>query len=237
MKKYLFTLLSLCSFLIVNAQTALNSASIQFTVTDVKSDDPQTESMLAMMKGGTMDVYFKENKQRVDIDMMGGMVNMSTFIDNDAEESVVLYMDMMGQKLKIPMSEDEYSKYQGQSGQTSEKPTIVKDPTKTKNILGYDCVLVNIKHSSAEQEGLKLTAYVTDKIQAPSNVIQNAPSIDMGGFPLEYTMIHPQMSLTYQVTKLDKEVDEDKLKEKEGYREMKFEEFMQTMGAFGGMGQ
>ena len=237
MKKYLFTLLGLCTFLTVNAQSVLNSASIEFTITEVKSDDPQTESMLAMMKGGTMDVYFKENKQRVDIDMMGGMVQMSTLINNDAEQSVVLYMDMMGQKLKIPMNEDEYAKYQKQSDQGGEQPTIEKDPSKTKKILGYDCVLVNIKHSSTEQEGMTLSAYVTDKIKAPSNVIQNGPSVDMGGFPLEYTMVHPQMSLTYQVTKLDEGVDEDMLKEKEGYREMNFEEFMQTMGAFGSMGQ
>ena len=35
-----------------------NSGFVKFEISDIQSDNPQMESMLSAMKGGTMDVYF-----------------------------------------------------------------------------------------------------------------------------------------------------------------------------------
>ena len=85
----------------------VKEAFVQYEMTEVSSSDPQTESMLQMMKGSTIDIYFNEKQQRTDIDMMGVMMKMQTFTGLDGEAPNAMYMDMMGRKLKIPMTDAE----------------------------------------------------------------------------------------------------------------------------------
>lgn len=226
---------------VLTGQTTLDEAFVQFEITDIQSDDPQTSGMIQSMKGGTVDIYFKGNKQRVDVDMMGGMIKMSTLNGEGGDKPNVLFMDMMGQKLKIAMDDEEFGQYQNQSGADEIKPKVEKVPGQGKSILGYACEKVIISYEgNSNMQGMKLVAYVTDEISAPHNVIQNGPSNDLNleGFPLEYSIDHPQMSMTYEVVKLEKKVSSDVFTEPAGYREMDFSQFIQTMGAFsGGMGQ
>ena len=81
MRNFLFLILFLGFGTQMIAQNAIREAYVQYEVTEVKSSDPQTDAMLQMMKGSTIDIYFNESKQRMDMDMMGGMMKMSTFMN------------------------------------------------------------------------------------------------------------------------------------------------------------
>jgi hypothetical protein len=216
------------------AQTMVKEAFVQYEMTEVSSSDPQTESMLQMMKGSTIDIYFNEKQQRTDIDMMGGMMKMQTFTGLDGEAPNAMYMDMMGRKLKIPMTDAEMEQYQ-QKEDGNAKPTIEEVSGEGKTILGFKCKKIKM---SMEGQEFNLIAYVTDQISSPKSVLQNTNTdVDLGGFPLEYTIEHSQMSMTYSAKQFKKELDSNTMSPPAGYEEMSFEDFMSTMGAMGGMGQ
>lgn len=237
MKNLTLVLALLLSVTAMMAQGVTKEGYFQFEITDVSSEDENTASMIQMMKGSTVDVYFKKDKQRVDLDMMGGMMKMSTFTGQKGETPNTLYMDMMGRKIKVPMDEKELEKFQqkGQAGDVG-KANVKKVAGQNRNILGFDCSKVIITYS--EQPDMEMTAYVTNEISSPSSVIQNASAdVDLGGFPLMYTIVHPQMTMTYEAVKHEKSVTADKFNDPDGYEELTFEEFVQSMGALSGMGQ
>jgi len=111
MKKFMLSLLAFAFIGLVNsfAQKSLEEARIKYEVTNVKSDDPQMESMLNMMKGSVLEVTFNADKQWTKVDMMGGMVVMNTLNDVKLKKTTLL-MDMMGRKIKVEGTDEEFKK-------------------------------------------------------------------------------------------------------------------------------
>lgn len=218
-------------------QKTINEAHITYEITDVQSSDPEAEAHLQMMKGSTIDVYFKEDRQRMDLDMMGGMMKMSTFINTEAEGSNALYMDMMGRKIKVNMTDVELEQYQNKAEEAASKPVITPDYSDTKEISGFKCHKVTITYEG--QADMGLTAYVTKELKSPESVIQNAGDVDFGGVPMEYTVASPDFSLTYSTVKFEDSLSSSAFDSPgSDYEEMNFDQFIQTMGALGGaMGQ
>lgn len=231
--KHLFTLLlGVLLSTTIMAQNIINEAFVKYEITEVKSSDPQTEAMLQMMKGSTMDLYFKGNQQRMDVDMMGGMMKMRTLMNqNDDGSDNALFMDMMGQKIKVDMNEEQLQQYQDQNGQGDMVPTI-EQTDEVKEIAGYSCKKVVCTFDN--EMSFELVAYVTEALQSPKPVIQNAGNVDLGGFPLEYTVVNPEMTLTYTAQEVSETVEDTTFDEPEGYQPMTFDQFVQSMGAMGG---
>ena len=227
MKK--LSVLILTVFLGLNAwaQTMVKEAFVQYEMTEVSSSDPQTESMLQMMKGSTIDIYFNEKQQRTDVDMMGGMMKMKTYTGLDGNAPNAMYMDMMGRKIKIPMTDTEMEQYQ-QKQNDDNKPKVEEVAGEGKTILGFECKKIRM---TMEGQEFNLTAYVTDQISSPQSVLQNTNTdVDLGGFPLEYTIEHTQMTMTYSAKQFKKELEGNAMTPPaEGYEEMSFQDFMSTM--------
>lgn len=239
MKKLLtITLLSLFIFpSLVSAQKTIQEAYIKYEITDVKSDDPQMEAALNMMKGSTMEIYFNSGKQRAVVDMMGGMVKMNT-INNVENKETVMLMDMMGRKIKVKGTEEEFKQMNDQNTPDPEeiKKQITYNKSKTKTIAGYPCYEAVFKMPQDENTGMDmtLTAYVTDKIVSPKSVIRNMETVELQGLPLEYTIGASGFSMTYTAVQVDEKVDEKSFEIPDGYEEMTIDQFMETMGAMGG---
>lgn len=62
------------------------------------------KQMAGLMGNSTMDVYFTNQKQRVDMSMMGGLILTKMFYDKQTKSSTML-QEMMGQKYKIKLDE------------------------------------------------------------------------------------------------------------------------------------
>lgn len=235
MKKlyFLFTFLFVAAMpFLVSAQQPVTEAYIRYEITDVKSDDPQMEAALNMMKGSTMEIYFTDSKQRMVMDMMGGMMKMTTINLVDKEETVML-MDMMGRKIKVKGADDEFEKMNQEAAMDSINYDVKYDKSKQKTIAGYPCYSATI---TIMQQGVEMTVetYVTEKLSAPKSVIRNVKDLDMKGLPLEYTVGAQGFSMTYTATKVDTKIDGKAFDIPEGYEEMSVEQFMQTMGSMGG---
>lgn len=216
------------------AQKEFTQGSIKMEVTEVKSDDPSVAAQLDMMKGSTTVVYFDGKKSLTKMDMMGGMMEMAIISDVTTKAGFMLFkIDVLGQKIKIDITEEEAAKRSAESSMSDIKVTYDKSDVKT--IAGYKCHKATIK---APQMGdATIIAYVTDAIKFKTDIIQGIDSKFLEGFPLQYEMGAQGVSMVYTATEIKDVVDPEVFNIKTaGYETQTMEEFQQTMGALGGMG-
>ena len=234
MKKILFTLLvGLVMSVQLMAQTVLEKGYIKMEVTDVKVNDEQAAMMASMLNGTNMEMYFDGSKSKTQMSMMGGMMNTTTFTGQGGEKQIDILMDIMGQKMWIT-SED------GQVGQEEQleqakNAKIAYDKEDTKQILGYETYKVTV--TMPGESTPSATGYVTDQIKASKEHIQGLQGFGFEGFPLEFTVMSPEFSMTVTTKEIKQEVDPAELTiNGEGYKKMTMEEFQKAMGGMGGMG-
>lgn len=237
MKKLLFSLLVLfitTSAVTVSAQV-LEEGYIKMEITEATSDDPQVAMGLEMMKGSQTEIFFKGGKNLSKMNMMGGMVDMSTLYDTEGG-SVDMLFNMMGQKMHIESTTEEMEAANKEQAEAAKDIKVEFDESDVKEILGYKCVKASIK-SPDMAAGMSMTLYVARDIQASSKMLQGLQNYDLGGFPLEFTMSNAQMKMTFSAIDLKKEVDAGVFAlETGGYEKLTFKEFQERMAAFGGGG-
>lgn len=212
------------------AQKVIDQGTVTMEITDVASDDPQMEMGLAGLKGGQTVLSFKEGIYATGSAMMGGMIKVTTLI-NQKEDKMDLLMDAMGQKIWVETGLDE-----SQSAQDKEIAKMTKvsyDKSDTKKIMGYDCYKVTIENP--EMEDMNIFGYATDQIKTNANLIQGMQSVTIDGYLMEYTVATPQFSMTTTAVDIKDTVDESKFElNTKGYKKMTMEEFQNQMGGMGG---
>lgn len=251
MKKYFLS--AICSFLLMgvafgqtqdmakevktnmtksDATIELAEGYVKMEITDVSSDDEQMAQYLEMMKGSETEVYFDASQSLTVMNMMGGMVQIKNLLSKEGDMN--MYMDMMGQKMHIPATKAEMDRAKAESGGDNAFGDLEfeYDETDRKEILGFDCY--KMKSVSDEEGGMKFEAYITESIKTNAAIIQGADLSDFKGFPLEYNITMPQMTMVIQAQDFKTEVDQGVFEIKaDGYTKMTFEEFKEQMSGFG----
>jgi GLPGLI family protein len=223
------------SFLITyasSAQKTLESGHVKMEITAVSADDPQTEMMLASMKGSQTEVFFRGNEHVTSMDMMGGMIKTKTHISHATNTMNMLFdMSMMGQKTWVESKLDDTLKPEDKERMSKTKITYDKKDTKT--ILGYNCYKMTI--SSPDMEGMNVTGYVTEQIKTKANLVQGFQSLEFAGYTMEFTVSSPQFAMTMTAVEVsDNVVDANFVLDTKGYKKMTMAEFQQAMGGMGG---
>lgn len=211
----------------VSAQT-LTEGYLKMEVADVKADDEQMQSMIKqMMQGSVYEFWFNESHGKAQINMMGGMMDMVTLINNETKD-VEMLMNAMGQKSYVVSNQSDAATKDVQ------KMDVKIDESDTKEILGYTCKKATI--SMGEQ--MAFSAYITEDISLSNSLLQGMENVNLPGFPLEYNVNAPGMMLTIKAVEIKKEVDKSIFKiNPEGYTKMTQEEFAKSLGKMaGGMG-
>ncbi len=229
MKKLLLSFTILC-FLGTTAfaqKKISNEVKVQYEITEVKSAD----AMAGMMKGSTMDMTVTKEKNRVDMNMMSGMVKMTILSDTKKDEGV-MYMSMMGNKMKIPMTSEDMENARKEQ-EAKPKQTFEYNKKDTKKIAGYKCYLA----TSTTEDGSKISYYITDKIKVTAaNSMAGVSTDGLEGFPLEFTIDNAGTTMTFSAQEvLDKVSKKDFEFDDSGYEEMTMEE-LEEMGMGGGLG-
>ena len=217
-----------------NAQETIKEGYIKMEITDVTSDDPALQAQLAMMKNTTQEVYFDaKGRSLAKTDMMGGMVTTTTVTNMMDKTGYMLFnMDMMGQKIKVDLSEEIKKGMTNDSLNNLEVEHFYDDK---KKIAGFNCHKISIIVPNAE--GATISAYVTNDIKTDAEVIQGIGADKLGGMPLMYTMENQGIGIVYEAVEFKKEIDKSVFDvDTSGYDEMTMEEFQKKMGAMGGMG-
>lgn len=212
------------SFQSLSAQSKLTEGVLYMELTEVDADDPEAAGMLSGMRGSTQDIYFSTDKQKVIMNMMGGLISTTSITDAKAKESRT-YMDMMGQKIvvKSPYNAEENGE---------ENLEIKYDPSKNKTIHGYKCKYAAIVPKVEGAEGTLVEIYYTEDIQLLGSVSSQINTSAIKGAPLEMAISAQGFKMKYETKKIGTSLDKDAFKEPTGYKEMTQEEFEKMMGGF-----
>lgn len=234
MKKLLFSFsLFLMAMTYMSAQTVLGEGYIKMEIVDATSDDEQMAMGLEMMKGTQTEIFFMGGKSLSKVNMMGGMVETTTLYNSETEEMDMLF-NMMGQKMHVTSTAAERALAQNEQAALAKEMEVTYDESDTKEILGYQCIKANIAHPSI-QDGMSFSMYVTKDIKADPKMIQGLQDIKIEGFPLEYVMSMPQMTMTISAVELKQEVDPSVFDlDTGGYEKLTLQEFTDRMKQFGG---
>ncbi len=216
----------------LTAQTTLDKGYLKMELTEASSDNEQMAAGLEMLKGSETEYFFNEGNSLVKQSMMGGMVNITTLVDNKTE-GINMFFDMMGQKMHVETSTEEMEKSQAGADNPMDNMKVAYDDTDTKVIQGYTCKKATITTEGAD--GFSFDLYVTEDIKASPKMIQGLQKVDLKGFPLELVIDMGQMKMVYTTTEIKKDVDAAAFNiSADGYKKMSFEEFQESMGAMGG---
>ncbi|MBK8392333.1 MAG: hypothetical protein IPL23_25075 [Saprospiraceae bacterium] len=231
MKKLVLSLVAIVAFVNMTfAQKNLDKGTIKMELTEITATDPQMAMQLEMMKGSSTEIKFGDGVQATTADMMGGMVKMKTY-SNQKEDKYDMLMDMMGQKMWISSTISEMAK-DPQQDAIKKSAVITPDKKATKEILGYKCYKISV--TSPELAEMEVEAYVTEDIKGGQGLIQGFQTVEMPGFPLEFTIKNAMMNITMQATAISDEVDMSKaVPNTTGYKKYTMEEFRKQMGGMG----
>lgn len=181
---------------------------------------------MAMLGNMTLDFYFSEDMQRMDMSMMAGMMRIQTIVPTEKPEDGAMLMDMLGQKIHIiEMSEDELS--QSNSFMNMDNVEEVKyDKGDKKDIAGYECYLATVK----SKDGKTMKYYITEKIRPPMAVKKKSEA-PLKGFPLEMIIDTGEgFDMVFTAKEVSGDLADDDFKIQEGYQKMTMEEFEKMMG-------
>ncbi len=180
---------------------------------------------MEMFQDSEVRLTFQGNQVRMDMRMLGGMIQMITLSQADKPEDVRLFFNMMGQKFEVtPESEDEEAsdisilpQAEGEVQWTKEK----------KKVAGYKCRKAVIK----TPDGGLLEYWVARKVRPPVNpMAANLPEMKGKGMPLEFTADQQGVRITFRAVSVSGEVDPDAFKAPEGYKKVTEEELKELLG-------
>lgn len=198
------------------AQKKLKKGQIVYKVAEVKSKKPGTQ----LLEGMEMNLYFDDALHKLEINAMGGLIQMATISDLEKETHVSLF-NMMGQKVKVI----------GESlPKTDTKKTyqITYNRDKIKTVAGYPCY----EAVMTSPEGTTLTAYVTNKVKASHPYFVKLFA-GLEGWPMEYTIDNNGMRMTFLAQETNADVDVSQIFQvPEDYVEKTPKELKEMMGGF-----
>ena len=189
----LFFLLSILSSYYSFSQ--LTEGHISYTVT-VTADNPSMESVLNMMDGSKMEIYFSENKTRSEM-QMGNMITITTISDKDS--AVILMGGMMGNNA-YKTSINAITK---ENDINDLKITLHPD---TKKILNYTCK----KAILLDGQGKECVYWYTEEIKV-SKMGQSYLNKDVPGMPMEFEMKNKGINMKMSVSSYDSKSNAENL--------------------------
>ena len=230
MKHLINLFLFLVPFVAITAQKQLDRGYVKMEITDVTSDDPQMAMSLEMMKGSITEIYFTKEKYKTSMNMMGGMIQMVNHVDIASKKMDMLF-SAMGNKMWVDTNTDE-AEGSTPGSQNMEDFNVEYDREQTKDILGYKTFKATINMPNAE--GTRVEGWVTKEIKTDANIIQGMSNLKLEGFPLEFSIVSPQMKLTFTATDIKDTVEDNEfVLNTDGYKKMTMKEFSESMGGMG----
>lgn len=186
---------------------------------EMSSDDPEAASMIAMFSGSNMNLYFANDVARTELNF-GALMSMTTVVNNETEEVLILMGGMMGNKAVLTNSTEM------EVDEEDAPETTVTLSKEKKEILGYKCKKAII----TDQDGNEMEYWYTDKI-ATVSTDKNSAISKLPGMPLEYSVDRDGMIMTFTASAVKESLDAETIKEKlsltipDDYEEMTYEEF------------
>lgn len=178
--------------------------------------DEHMESQRSMLPT-QMTTFISKNASRIEQETM---IGVQTVISNHKNNSSVLLMNLMGQKvsINIPYNEDK----------KENKEVNIKYLEDEKMIVGYACKkAIYSSYSSKKEDTISIIVYYTPEISAK----YNQQFKELKGLPLEYSVITQGMTLNFVANEIiQQKVAKSLFKTPKDYNSMSLEDFQKMMG-------
>jgi Domain of unknown function (DUF4412) len=235
--------LSLFSFLlfinVVFAQKTLKEGTVTYGISDVNVKNGKNASAAKMMNSSEITMFFAENKQKVSMTMMNGMLKTQMFM-NPKEKTMRSFMDMMGRQVEMVGLDSSYRYGIEHPTKTTDKAQEPKATGKSKTILGYKCDEYIVKSKSKDKE-MTTSMYVTKELMidkelwkgnSGSSMMPIPDASELNGTPMEINMETEEMSMKMTITKIEEKVDRKEFIAPEGYKKMDINSMKGMRGGF-----
>lgn len=202
-----------------SAQKKIKEGSVKFELdTDQMGDSPE----MAMLGGTTLDFYFSAEKQRMEMNMMGGMMKIQTIVPVKSPKDAAIFMDMLGQKIQlVGLSEDDL-KGNYNMMDVDNISSVTYDEKDKKEIAGYPCYKATLNMSN----GMTAVYYITEKIQPPVSLKGKKDAVQLKGYPLEMVIEAGQgIKMVFKAKEVSDKLPENVFAIPEGYQKMTMAEF------------
>ncbi|MFT6781445.1 MAG: GLPGLI family protein [Saprospiraceae bacterium] len=228
MKHIINILLAVLVFGSASAQMVMDKGYIKMEMTDITSTGQQAAE-LGMLKGAEMEVHFSGDKVLTSINLMGGMMNMSTLVDKKANKTDIL-INAMGSKMWA--EETNESAKTNEVSKAVEGMVIKYDESQTKEILGYKVTKATI--TRADQPGMVMEAWITEDIKIDSDFIPGMEDFKLKGYPLEITIDTNGTTMSIVTRDIKNVVDMNKfILDTAGAEKIKMSDLSGMMGGMG----
>jgi GLPGLI family protein len=220
-------ILSVCLtvFTVAAAMAQLTVGHVVYSV-DVTTDNPEMEMVISMMQGTTLEIFFNGDLTRTDVEM-GTMMSISTVVDAESGDILMLMGGMMGDKAIITNA-DELEALSAEDD-TPDMELELYPKVKSRTIQGYKCK----KATLTDEDGVELVFWYTEDVKV-NTTGQNYLNDQIPGFPMEFEQVSNGMNMKFTVTTFDKKLGKEEseifsMDVPEGYEEMTMEQ-LQSMG-------
>ncbi len=220
MKKITLSLIFLVSATL-SVFSQVKEGHIEYKIS-VVSDDPESAGMADMFGNSTMNIHFKSQLTRTELDM-GFLMQMTVINDDKSGDILMLLGGMMGNQA-ILTTVDEMNEFDGKvEEETSGKVELINE---TKTILGYVCK----KAILSDDDGSKMTYWYTSEINFSKRGNQVFDG-QIPGIPLEIVTKTSEMTMTWTAVNFEKKVENTStlfsMEIPDGYEKMSYEEFIE----------
>lgn len=200
---------------------AQTEATVEFKIS-MSTDNPEVEAQLAMMEGSTMKMYMKDGNMRQETNM-GGFMKNTTITNAETKETLILVDGMMG-KFAAKTNLEETAKTEN-----TEEELDIELVDETKEIAGFTCNKAII-YDAAGNENI---FWYTEEIKAPENGGKYMKK-GIPGMALEFSIVQPQITMTFSATEFSKKVKNPKEKFAmtipEGFTEKSIDDMQNMLG-------
>lgn len=207
---------------IASTTVAQTEATIEYKI-EMSTDNPEVEAQLGMMQGSTMKMYMKDGNVRNETSM-GGFMKTTNITNAESKETLMLIDGMMG-KYAAKMKMDDLE----EDAEETDEELDIELVDETKKVAGYTCKKA-ILYDAAGNENI---FWYTEEIEAPKNGGKYMKE-GIPGMALEFTVVQPQITMTFSATEFSKKVKNPKEKFDmsipEGFTEKSIEDLQQMMG-------
>ncbi len=166
----------------------------------MESSDPEVEAQLAMVAGSTMEIFFKDDKTRIEMSI-GSFQKTTTITNPDEGKSITLIDGMMG-KMATEADIEEMELDKEEEGDVE----VELFDDETKEVAGYTCK----KAILVDEDGNETVFWYTDEISAVKNG-GALMSDKIPGMPLEFSVINPQVTMVMTAKEVNKKVKKPKV--------------------------
>lgn len=193
MKTLILTLA--CAFFSVGTLfSQIKEGHISYSI-ELTSDNADMQLAIGMMQGSTLEVFFKDQTTRAEMNM-GTLIKVTTISDDNSGDVLMLMNGIVGQKA-IKTTAEELNE------QLHEKPvykiTLVEE---SKLIMDYECK----KAILTDEDGQENIFWYNQDIQVAKKGQQYLYE-DIPGFPMQYEINNNGLKMVMTVTTLKTQLD------------------------------